>query len=74
MHLTEQQAQAIHALTIQLAGKRFRVWLFSSRSEDNARSDDCDLILASIFQSGHEPEQRLLMSSVSSGTLLRLVD
>lgn len=40
MRLTEQQAQAIHTLAIQLAGEQSRVWLFGSRLDDEARGGD----------------------------------
>jgi hypothetical protein len=44
MRLTKQQAQAIHELAIQLAGSHARVWLFSSRLDDEALGGDCDLM------------------------------
>ncbi len=45
MRLTQQQAQAIHDLALQLAGDHARVRLFGSRLDDEALGGDCDLML-----------------------------
>jgi len=69
MRLTEQQAQAIHALAIQLAGKRSRVWLFGSPLEDDARGGDCDLMLELT-----EPvENPALLAATFSAKMSRLM-
>lgn len=45
MRLTDDQAQAIRLIALQLAGNDVRVRVFGSRLDDTARGGDLDLML-----------------------------
>ncbi|MDD2741894.1 MAG: nucleotidyltransferase domain-containing protein [Rhodocyclaceae bacterium] len=45
MRLTTEQAKIIRRTTHQRFGQEARVWLFGSRTDDNARGGDIDLLI-----------------------------
>ena len=70
MRITTQQRGDIIALTAEIAGAEAEVFLFGSRTDDNKRGGDVDLLIELV----HEVENPALLAASLSSGISRLME